>query len=130
MSSFLLKPMDSRAWAVTLTAALLVLTLEKGIAVAMPVAALPIVIFALLDTYYLCLERRTRNIFIAFANKVRGDVEPDSAEALVFSFGATKTDASFRACLASGSVWIFYLGLLVLAAVAFLVGGPLSAVFS
>ena len=118
-----------KTWAVTLTAALLVLTLEKGIAVAMPVAALPIVIFALLDTYYLCLERRTRKLYIAFADKVRGDVEPDSAAALVFSFGATKTDASFRACLGSGSVWIFYLGLLVLAAVAFLVGGPLPAVF-
>ncbi len=118
-----------KTWAVTLTAALLALTLEKGIAVAMPVAALPIVIFALLDTYYLSLERRTRNLFIAFANEVRGDVEAGSAEALLFSFGRTQINTSFSDCLKSGSVWIFYLGLLVLAAVAFLVGGPLPAVF-
>lgn len=116
-----------KTWAVTLTAALLVLTLEKGIAVAMPVAALPIMIFALLDTYYLSLERRTRNIYITFADKVRGDVVPDSAEAVLFSFGRTQTNASFRACLSSGSVWIFYLGLLLLAAVAFLFGGPAPA---
>ena len=117
-----------KTWAVTLTAALLVLTLDKGIAVAMPVAALPIVIFAALDTYYLSLERRTRNVYIAFADKVRGDVDPDSAAALLFSFGATKTDPSFLACLGSKSVWIFYLGLLALAAVAFLLGGPSPAV--
>lgn len=116
-----------KTWAVTLTAALLALTLEKGIAVAMPVAALPIVIFALLDTYYLSLERRTRNLYIAFADKVRGDVVPESAEALLFSFGRTQTNVTFRACLRSGSVWIFYLGLLLLAAVAFLFTGPSPA---
>ena len=116
-----------KTWAVTLTAALLALTLEKGIAVAMPVAALPIVIFALLDTYYLSLERRTRNLYIAFADKIRGDVVPESAEALLFSFGRTQTNVTFRACLRSGSVWIFYLGLLLLAAVAFLFGGPSPA---
>ena len=109
-----------KTWAVTLTAALLVLTLEKGIAVAMPVAALPIIIFALLDSYYLSLERRTRNLYIAFADKVRGDAAAGSAEALLFSFGRTHTNASFGTCLRSGSVWIFYLGLLLMAAAAFL----------
>lgn len=117
-----------KTWAVTLTAALLALTLEKGIAVAMPVAALPIVVFGLLDTYYLSLERRTRNLYVAFADRVRGDVEPDTAEALLFSFGATQTDASFLSSLRSGSIWIFYLGLLLLAVAAFLVSTPPSVV--
>ena len=117
-----------KTWAVTLTAALLALTLENGIRVAMPVATLPIVIFALLDAYYLQLERKTRNLYIAFANKVRGEAEPGSAMALMFSFGATKTDVSLAACMKSGSVSIFYLGLLTLAAVAFLIGGPTSVV--
>lgn len=112
-----------KTWAVTLTAALLVLTLEKGIGVAMPVAALPIFIFALLDAYYLSLERRTRNLYVAFADKVRGQATPGSAEALLFSFGPTHRDTSIVACLGSGSVWIFYLGLLILAVAAFLVSG-------
>ena len=111
-----------KTWCVTITAALLALSLDKNVQAAMPLAALPIVIFGLLDTYYLSLERRIRNVYRNFADKIRDDVaDPNSPEALLFSFGNTQTDDSFLACLKSGSIWVFYVGLLVLAAVVYFV---------
>jgi len=104
-------------WCVTVTAILLRLSLDKQVKAAMPLTILPIIAFGLLDTYYLSLERKIRNIYRAFADKIRGSSTTEgSAEALLFHFGGTKTDASFIACLRSSSIWIFYPGLLFLAA--------------
>lgn len=120
-----------KTWCVMLTAALLALSLEKNVRVAMPLAALPIVIFGLLDAYYLSLERRVRSVYRTFADKVRGQVtDEESVEALLFRFGKTQTSASFGACLKSGSIWIFYPGLLALAAVVYVVTSTAAAATS
>jgi hypothetical protein len=111
-----------KTWAVTVTGGLLALTLEKGIIVAVALSLIPIVVFACLDAYYLSLERRIRNRYIEFADAVRDkNATPGSAEALIFSFGSTKTDTSITSCFLSGSVLIFYVGLVILVLLVFLV---------
>ena len=90
--------------------------LEKNVGQAIPVAALPIAIFALLDAYYLGLERGVRNTYAAFVEAVRSEAHPDampnSAAGRVYSYGMVQTETSLSACLRSGSIWVFYLSLL------------------
>ena len=64
-----------KVWCVTLVAATLVLVARTGEPRHALVALVPIVLFYLLDAYYLMLERRFRNSYNSFVEKVHAGQE-------------------------------------------------------
>ncbi len=95
-----------KTWCVSLVSALAVVAASTSKANLLIVAAVPIIIFAALDVYYLTLERRFRDRYISFSRKLQlGTATLDD----VF---ADAPGAKTRApALISFSIWPFYLGL-------------------
>ena len=61
-----------KVWCVTLVAAVLVLVARTGEPRHALIALAPVVLFYLLDAYYLMLEKRFRNSYDRFVEKVQG----------------------------------------------------------
>lgn len=101
-----------KTWCVTLVSALAVVAADAGKAPFLIVAALPIILFAMLDAYYLGLERRFRACYESFAKKLHeGRARIDDVFVVApqlplrgFFLEALQSFWSF-------SVWPFYLGL-------------------
>jgi len=103
---------SSKAWCVSLVAAILVIVADKGKPDYALIALLPTILFAALDAYYLALEKAFRNSYNNFISKVH---RKELAEDDLFSvkplgnMSALQVDA-----LMSFSVWGFYLSLAIL----------------
>jgi hypothetical protein len=103
-----------KTWCVTLVSAILVAVADRNKAEYAVIAAIPILLFFALDTYYLSLEKEFRNSYNEFIGKLHSGT-------LVATdlYAITATGSPFRAAVASmqsPSVWPFYVALLVLAA--------------
>ncbi|ABV87378.1 conserved hypothetical protein [Shewanella pealeana ATCC 700345] len=103
---------SSKAWCVTLVAAVLVIVADKGKPEYAYIAMLPTVVFAALDAYYLALEKAFRNSYNDFIAKLHSKV---LTETDLYSV-APKGNLSYLQweSLKSFSVWGFYLSLAVL----------------
>jgi len=105
-----------KAWCITLVSAVLVVVADKGKAQYALIAVIPSVLFLVLDSYYLALERMFRQSYNAFIEKLLvGEVRSRDVYAVAPSGGLVK--GVVRA-LASFSIWPFYLTLLVMILIA------------
>ncbi len=98
-----------KAWCITLVSAILVMVADKGKPNYALIAVIPAVLFLVLDTYYLALERRFRDSYNSFIEKLHhGRVTSSDLYAVTPSGSALK---SFGDALLSFSIWPFYLTL-------------------
>ena len=107
-----------KAFCVTLVSAVLVVVADKGKPSLAALALLPALLFLVLDTYYLALERRFREAYNAFIKKMHeGSLAADD----LFSVHPTgRAAATFFAAMGSLSVWLFYAVHVVLIGLAWL----------
>ena len=95
-----------KVWCVTLVAAVLVLVARTGEPQHALLALAPTVLFGVLDSYYLALERSFIKSQNAFVTKLhRGKLEPSD----VFRVAPTGMGLVLVGrCLGSVSIWLFY----------------------
>jgi len=98
-----------KAWCITLVSAILVIVADKGKPSYALIAAIPTVLFLVLDAYYLALERCFRDSYNAFIEKLHGGQIQACDLYVVTPRGSVVK--SFGASLLSFSVWPFYLTL-------------------
>lgn len=102
----------SKVWCITLVSAILVIVADKGKPQYTLIANIPTLLFLVLDTYYLALEKRFRNSYKAFIRKLHmGKIEADD---LFDVFPKGDSFELFIISLISFSVWPFYLTLLIM----------------
>lgn len=98
-----------KAWCITLVAAVLVIVADKGKPNYALIAVIPTVLFLVLDTYYLALEKCFRQSYDSFIAKLHaGGITPAD---LYYVRPTGSLPRTFWECLRSFSVWPFYLTL-------------------
>jgi hypothetical protein len=98
-----------KAWCITLVAAILVIVADKGKPSYALIAAIPTLLFLVLDAYYLALERCFRASYNEFIDKVHsGRIAASDLYAVVPRGSLVKV---FARSLGSFSIWPFYLTL-------------------
>ncbi len=95
-----------KAWAITLVSAILVIVADKGKPRHAMIAALPIILFFLLDSYYLSLEKRFRDSYNSFNDKLHEGKVIASDLYAVTPHGLQSF--AFVSAMGSFSVWPFY----------------------
>lgn len=107
-----------KGWCITLVSAILVLVADKSKPKYAYIALIPTTLFLALDTYYLSLERRFRESYNNFIQKLQdGEVLASDLYAVI---PAGKAVSVFFASLFSFSIWPLYLtlgGMILLAKV-------------
>ena len=112
-----------KLWCITIVAAVLVLVARTEQPDYALIALLPAVLFLILDTYYLALERAFRNSYNDFVRKLHsGELQSYDLYKLAPTGSIYRL---FLACLKSFSIWPFYpaLGIMVLVVWAVMSGG-------
>lgn len=99
-------------WCVTLVSATLVLVARTENPEYVLIALIPAALFLILDTYYLALERRFRNSYSTFLDKLHRSELASSDLYAVQPSGAASS--AFARSLSSFSIWPFYSPLLVM----------------
>lgn len=108
-----------KTWAVTLVAAILVVVARFGTASeesafgseSALIALVPTILFWLLDSYYLALERAFRNSYNEFVTRLHSDGLKDGE---VFKISRPDPDlGKFVRVQTSISVWLFYPAMLI-----------------
>lgn len=95
-----------KAWCITLVAAILVIVADKGKPSYALLAGIPTLLFLVLDTYYLALERGFRTSYNDFIDKVHSEkVVASDLYAVVPKGSLVKV---FFQSLGSFSIWLFY----------------------
>lgn len=98
-----------KSWCITLVVAVLVIVADKGQPRYALIAAIPTLLFLVLDAYYLALERCFRTSYNEFIDKVHsGKLVASDLYAVVLKGSLVK--ALFQS-LGSFSIWPFYLTL-------------------
>ena len=98
-----------KAWCITLVAAILVIVADKDKASYALIAAIPVLLFLVLDAYYLALERCFRASYNEFIDKVHsGRVAASDLYAVVPKGSLVKALAQ---SLGSFSIWPLYVTL-------------------
>ena len=117
-----------KVWCVTLISAILVLVARTGEPRHALLALAPVMLFLLLDAYYLALERAFRKSYDSFVDKLREDrLEPDDLYAVKpIGMGVRLVGA----CLRSFSVWLFYPALTVTIVLAWLLVLPSDSILA
>lgn len=100
---------NCKAWCITLVSAILVIVADKGKPNFALIALIPTILFLVLDTYYLALERCFRNSHRIFIGKLHeGKLAYSDLYAMTPSGSVWKT---FLKSIFSFSIWPFYLTL-------------------
>jgi len=101
-----------KTWCITLVSAILVVVVDKGTASYAWIAVIPNVLFLLLDSYYLALERMFRASYNKFVERLHtGTIELSDVYVI------TPSGSLFRhllTAMTSIAVWPFYLTLLAM----------------
>lgn len=106
---------NCKTWCVTLASAILVLVADEAKPDLLFIAAVPIVLFLLLDAYYLALERWFRDAYNAFVKKLHaGTATVEDVFVLNPRGSPPRLLQEILIALLSFSVWPFYLTLAVL----------------
>jgi len=101
-----------KGWCIAVTSAILVLVADKSKPEYALIALIPILLFLALDAYYLSLEKRFRNSYNSFIDKLhRKGIESSDLYAIVPSGDGLQ---AVGAAILSFSVWPFYLTLLIM----------------
>ena len=101
-----------KVWCVTLVSAVLVLVARTEKPEYALIALIPAVLFLILDTYYLALERAFRESYNEFVGKLKGGGAPPADLYQVAPSGSVPR--YFAASLKSFSIWPFYPTLVVM----------------
>ncbi len=103
-----------KTWCITLVSAIVVIIADKSNSSYILVTLVPISLFLFLDSYYLGLEQRFRNIYNSFIKKLHSNSATiEDVYILNPGSGSWITLISTAKALVSVSVWPFY-GLLIL----------------
>ncbi|MGE4502557.1 MAG: hypothetical protein AB7D03_06790 [Thiomicrospira sp.] len=103
---------SSKAWCISLVAAILVVVADKGQPDYAYIAFLPTIVFAALDAYYLALEKAFRNSYNDFIKKAH---QKELTEEDLFSVKPLGNMSDLQVdSLKSFSVWGFYVSLMLL----------------
>ncbi len=98
---------SSKAWCITLVSAILVIIADKEKPQYALIAFIPTILFLILDTYYLSLEKGFRNSYNLFIDKLHKDkLITDDLFAVLPTGNQIKL---FFKSLISFSIWPFYL---------------------
>lgn len=101
---------SSKAWCIALVSAVLVAVADKSKADYAWIAAIPTLLFLVMDAYYLALEKAFRRSYNSFIDKLHsGDLQPRDLYAVVPSGSLF---VQFLKAIGSFSVWPVYLTLL------------------
>lgn len=104
-----------KAWCITIVSAVLVIVADKGKPDYAWIALLPTILFCFLDIYYLELEKRFRDTYNNFVEKIHHN------KAQIKDLYAVEPEGNMykhrRAAIASFSIWGFYIGLIFLVAI-------------
>ena len=106
------KSASSKAWCIALVSAILVIVATTGKPQYTLIAIIPTVLFLILDTYYLTLEKMFRQSYNSFIEKLHTGKVATSDLYIVSPSGSMLR--GFFASLISFSIWPFYLTLLVM----------------
>lgn len=98
-----------KAWCITLVSAILVIVADKGKPHYALIGIIPTLLFLVLDSYYLALEKMVRQSYNNFIEKLhKGELSASDLYAVVPSGSMFE---AFRASLRSFAIWPFYLTL-------------------
>lgn len=98
-----------KTWCITLVSAIVVIIADKGKPQYVGISVVPIVLFVLLDSYYLSLEREFRTVYNDFVRKLHfGTATLDDVFYVTPSGGAAATSMSIVRASGSIAVWPFY----------------------
>jgi hypothetical protein len=101
-----------KAWCIALVSAILVIVATTGKAQYTLIAIIPTVLFLILDTYYLALEKMFRQSYNSFIEKLHiGEINPADLYIVTPSGSMLR---NFAMSFISFSIWPFYLTLLVM----------------
>lgn len=104
-----------KTWCVSLVSAIIVIVADKGKPDYVWISVVPIMLFLLLDSYYLCLERQFRTLYNDFIRKLHfGSATVDDVFFVAPRVGTGATSLSIVRAGASIAVWPFYLLLAVM----------------
>lgn len=104
-----------KTWCISLLSAIMVLSADKSRADLVWIGGIPVLLFFVLDAYYLGLERQFRDIFGAFIRKLHfGNAACDDLFMMAPRAGRGVTSLQIARAAASMSVWPFYSLLAVL----------------
>ncbi len=101
-----------KAWCITVVSAILVIVADKGKSQYAYIAIIPNILFLVLDTYYLALEKMFRISYNDFIKKLHENVIDSSDLFAVIPKG--NLIKMFFKSIISFSVWPFYLTLLIM----------------
>lgn len=105
-----------KTWCITLVSAILVVVADKGNPQYAFISFIPIILFFVLDTYYLSLEKMFRESYNDFIEKFHsGQITVADLFIVTPAGNLLKT---FLSSLSSFSIWPFYLMLLLMVIVA------------
>ena len=100
-----------KLWCITIVSAILVLVVKNDTPDLVRMAVIPTIIFLILDTYYLALERRFRCSYNGFIKKLhQGELEPSDLYIIV---PTGSKYLQFCSSLLSFSICSFYLPLVL-----------------
>ncbi len=103
-----------KTWCIALVSAVIVIIADKGTPGYVWISVVPIILFFLLDAYYLGLERRFRDVYNGFIKKLHaGTATVEDVFIVTLGKGAWKTLSTTFSAFLSVAVWPFY-GLLAL----------------
>ena len=100
----------AKTWCIALVSAILVVIADKEIPDLVWIALVPIILFSILDGYYLGLEKVFRDQYNSFIKKLhRGNVLIEDIYVVTPSEGSGATLKSTLGAMRSFSIWPFYL---------------------
>lgn len=101
-----------KAWSITLISAILVIVADKDSPKYGLIALVPNLLFFILDSYYLSLEKHFRKEYIGFIKKLHNK---EISKKNLFNLDNDKFEFSlFKKAILSISIWPFYLTLLIM----------------
>lgn len=104
-----------KTWCITLVSAVIVIIADKDKPNYVWISAVPILLFLILDSYYLALERQFRSVYNEFIRKLHfGSATVDDVFFVAPRVGALATSAEIVKAIGSISVWPFYVLLALL----------------
>jgi hypothetical protein len=104
-----------KTWCVSLVSAIIVIVADKGKPNYVWISIVPIVLFLLLDSYYLALERQFRSVYNDFIRKLHfGSATVDDVFYVAPRTGTGATSVNILKAGGSIAVWPFYVLLAVM----------------
>lgn len=98
-----------KTWCITLVSAIVVIVADKGKPNYVWISVVPIVLFLVLESYYLALERQFRDLYNDFIRKLHfGTASVDDVFFVAPRSGAGATSFGILKAACSIAIWPFY----------------------